>query len=209
MKAKWWIPAAAGLALLLTIAGCGPDVQVGSAMAVPDMAPLGYQRVTIAEAGLELDVPAGWTRLEPDWAWVPPEPGERYVGVTWADLHPPAEPEALLLPRHAQILDAVQVDLAWGSGRWMTVEVYAPVTSQGSEEASQVLTVETHVLIVTDWQPRRAFDFYGVAPDAVSLSTLEQVLDIMLGTVEPSTAPAPALENAGESRDPGSQAEAR
>ena len=142
--------------------------------------------MTIAEAGLELDVPSGWQRIEPVWAWAPTDVEGYCVGVNWADLEPSMEPEAALLPSPSLVLDSVPVDLGWSSGHWLTVEVYAPAASgEGSEAAPIVQAFEMHALVVVNQgYGRRAYDFYASAPNADVLSTLDPVLDAMVSSVD-------------------------
>jgi hypothetical protein len=140
-----------------------------------------YERVHVAEAGLSLEVPAGWTQIEPG-TWTAPEDDALRLGVRWADLEPPQEPEAALLPQPAQILDSEPVDLTWGSGRRFTVEVYGQ--APGGDEQAPVQAVETHVLVVVELAGgRRAFDVYVEAPGAGQLGILEAVLQRTLASV--------------------------
>jgi hypothetical protein len=141
-----------------------------------------YSRVEIAGTGLSIDVPAGWLRLEPEWLWTPAEGSERYLGVQWADLQPPQEPEPALLPQPSQVLESDELTLSWGSGRRYQLEVYAPA-APGQDEKAPVASVETHALIVVDGQGlRRAFDLYvkGGSPD--DLAALDPLLQHALDT---------------------------
>ncbi len=140
-----------------------------------------YERVTLADAGLSLDVPSGWAQSEPG-VWNPPEDAALRLGVQWLDLQPPMQAEAALLPQPAQILDSEPVELAWGSGRRFTVEVYGEAVE--GEGKAPVEAVETHVLVVVELSGgRRAFDVYIGAPDAEQLASLEPVLRRALESV--------------------------
>jgi hypothetical protein len=138
-------------------------------------------RVSLAEAGLSLDVPAAWTEIAPA-TWAASEESPWRLGVRWVDLEPPQEPEAALLPQPAQILASEPVELAWGSGRRFTVEVYGEA-EEGVGQA-QVQSVETHVLVVVERDGgRRAYDITVSAPDAQRLRNLESTLQRALTSV--------------------------
>ena len=141
----------------------------------------GYVRVSLAEAGLSLDVPAAWTEIAPA-TWAASEESPWRLGVRWVDLAPPQEPEAALLPQPAQILASEPVELAWVSGRRFTVEVYGEA-EEGVGQA-QVQSVETHVLVVVERDGgRRAYDITVSAPDAQRLRNLESTLQRALTSV--------------------------
>lgn len=141
----------------------------------------GYERVQVAGAGLSLEVPCGWTQVEAG-TWAASEDEALRLGVRWADLEPPQEAEAALLPQPAQVLDAEPVELTWGSGRRFTVEVYGQAV-EGAGQAP-VEAVETHVLVVVERDgARRAIDVYAGAPSAGELAGLESVLERALASV--------------------------
>ncbi|MGC9400131.1 MAG: FG-GAP repeat domain-containing protein [Anaerolineae bacterium] len=141
----------------------------------------GYVRVSIAEAGLSLEVPAAWTEIAPRM-WAASEESPWRLGVRWVDLRPPQEPEAALLPQPAQILEAEAVEIPWGSGRRFTVEVYGEA-EEGAGQA-QVQTVETHTLITVEEEgKRRAYDLYVSAPDTRRLRNLESTLQHALASL--------------------------
>jgi len=151
-------------------------------MFVPTSSPPVYQEVNIPEAGLEFEVPAGWMRLEPEWAWSPDGANSLRLGVNWMDIQPPQEVEAAMLPTPSQIIHSEPVELDWGSGRRFTVEVYAPA-AQGGDTQAPVQSVETHVLIVVSLgNTRRAFDFYASGQTAEQLAILEPSLQHVLTT---------------------------
>ena len=150
--------------------------------ALETVAPVG-EPVEIPEAGLRLQPPAGWERLEPDWAWAAPEVEGQRVGLAWAELQPPAEPEAALLPAGAGILSSEPAAVSWGQARRVTVEVYGPAEGEGQ---APVAAVETHVLVVTtEGGLRRGYDFYASAPTAGDLEALQPVLDAMIQSAAP------------------------
>jgi hypothetical protein len=139
-----------------------------------ESASVGYVRETVAEAGLSLEVPAAWTQIGPG-TWAALEDGDLRVGVRWADLEPPQEPEAVLLPQPSQVLSSEPAAMPWGSGRRVTVEVYGE--AQENEAQAPVEAVESHVLVVIEQEgARRAIDVYIGAPSAQQLANLEDVL---------------------------------
>jgi hypothetical protein len=160
----------------------------------PGMPPLddqvsAYHRLEIPDAGLSVEVPAGWFRLEPELAWTPEQDSGLRLGLNWADLQPPMEAEAVLLPNHSQIVSSDAIELSWGHGRAFTLEVYAPA-AQGGDTRAPVEAVETHVLVVTNVDNvRRAFDLYASAPDAEQLAALAPTLQHL---VESATLISPA-----------------
>lgn len=144
----------------------------GSAMP-PVSGDLAYTRIEIAEAGLTVEIPAGWLRLDPGWVWTPSEDSGLRVGVKWAALQPPQEIEAAMLPASAVVLSSQPVTAAWGDGRWFTVTVYGT--------GNQIQTVEAHILFVLEQDgARRALDLYAVAPDEVQLAAQQAILQRMM-----------------------------
>lgn len=141
-----------------------------------------YVRAQVTAAGLSLDVPAAWTEIAPG-IWAASEEAELRLGVRATDLEPPQEPEAALLPQPAQVLEAVPVELNWGSGRRFTVEVYEEA-EEGTGQAP-VQAVEIHVLVVLEREgTRRAYDVFVAAPDAQRLRNLETTLQHVLASVD-------------------------
>jgi hypothetical protein len=136
------------------------------------------QQVTvIPEIGLSFAVPDGWQRLEPEVAWTPLGGDGVRLGVNWVELVPPMEPEAVLMPNHAEIVDSEPIDLGWAQGRRTTLEVFAPAAEQGGGRAP-VVAVETHVLLTLTQDGRRlGLDFYLSAPTAELLNAHEQALE--------------------------------
>jgi hypothetical protein len=157
------------------------------------------QVVLIPEIGLSFAVPGDWQRLAPEFAWALDGAGEVRLGVAWADLQPPMEPEAVLLPNHAQVVSSESVDLGWAQGREVTLEVFAPAAEQGaSEEPAPVVAVETYVLLVTVQQDRRlGIAFYSSAPTAEALAETLPMLDEVVASAA-MAAPAAAAPAAPE-----------
>ncbi len=157
------------------------DYVVFAPTSSPTPAPV-YQEVNIPEAGLVFEVPAGWLRLEPEWAWAPDGANSLRIGVNWMDIQPPQEVEAAMLPTPSQVIHSEPVELGWASGRRFTVEVYAPA-AQGGDTRAPVQSVETHVIVVvSQGDTRRAFDFYASGQTAEQLAILEPSLQHMLET---------------------------
>jgi hypothetical protein len=139
-------------------------------------------RVPLSEAGISIVPPAEWERSGPA-VWSGPGGGTGRLGVKWVDIAPPQEPEAALLPQPAQVIASEPIDLAWGSGRTFTLEVFAEAVE--GEGQAPVARFEKHALIVVEWDGgRRAFDVYVSAPTAEGLAGLEGVLDVVLASVE-------------------------
>nr|MBN1229479.1 hypothetical protein [Anaerolineae bacterium] len=142
-----------------------------------------WAAVSIPEAGLDFEIPAGWFRLEPDWQWQATPDDTSLIGVRWADIDPPAEPEAIMLPDNAVMLDRVPVELDWTTAYRYTVEVYAE--AEAGDADPQVVSVEHHVLItITGDNGRRVIDCYAAATSADDLAVLEAVLDHMVHSLE-------------------------
>ena len=111
MKTRWWMYVVTALMLVTALVGCAAMSPADRRASSPNGKPVACQPWTIAEAGLELDVPSGWQRLEPGWVWAPNDVDGYYVGVNWAALEPPMEAEAAMLPSPSLVLDSVPVDL--------------------------------------------------------------------------------------------------
>jgi hypothetical protein len=140
-----------------------------------------YTQVSIPEAGLTFEVPESWTQVD-DMIWAPASDADFWVGVKWAELNPPQEPEAVLLPENAQIVSSEEVETSLGNARRFLVSVYAPAT-EGGEEDAVVASVETHVLvIISDADTRRGYDFYAAGDDEDDLPQAQSVLDHLVAT---------------------------
>lgn len=194
-QTRFWLPFLAVLLVGSGLAvGCAPAVTapatpttpastaaVARPTAVPTATPpaAAYSQVEVATLGLSFEVPADWVRLDPEWAWSPAPEGPVRLGLRWADVEPPAEVEAVLLPQPAVVQGAEPLDTSWGRGRLYTVAVYDP-DGQGLVRA-----VEDHALIVlTQDGTRRAVDMYVTAASDAELAALRPVL---LHMVESST----------------------
>jgi hypothetical protein len=139
-----------------------------------------YQEVTISDLGLTFEVPADWKQLEPDLAWTPEPGGELRLAVTWTELEPSMEPEAVLLPSPSQIMGSEPVDLDWGRGRRFYLKVFGSHGEGGGEEAP-VASVQSHVLFTRDrGEGRLALDVHASAPSAEALEELRPALQRML-----------------------------
>lgn len=152
----------------------------------PDM--VTYTTADLPDAGLTLEVPESWVRLEPDAVWAPAvteAPAAMIhprIGVKMVELEPPAEAEAFLLPQPAQILDSQPVESSLGTGRSFVLEVYG-LTDEGDDEQGDVISVERHVLISVMVGDRRiAYDIYGAAASPEELSGLDAVVSHMVQT---------------------------
>ena len=163
--------------------------------AIPPAEALTYQVVSVSPANLQVEIPEIWVSEGEGAVWAPVSGDARRVGVSRADLAPPEEAEAVLLPENAQVLDSDAVATPLGAGRQYTLEVYG-VTPQGDDAKADVASVEMHVLIVvtTDDQ-RTGYDFYAIAPTAEALDTVLPVLAHIVETAKPEIA-APPLEEA-------------
>jgi hypothetical protein len=135
-----------------------------------------YGRVAFADSGLSAEVPLGWMRLGSQWVWTPTEGSGLLLGVRWADLQPPQEAEPVLLPQPAQIVQAEDIDLPWGGGRLLTVEVLG-TASPGDDDRAPIRSVEMHAILIASGNgTRRAYDLYATAPDAAQMDSLGLVL---------------------------------
>jgi hypothetical protein len=153
--------------------------------ASPEQEPWSYQTIDIEEIGLRFEVPAGWDRVGSEWAWAPPGRGAQVIqrliiGVHWATLAPPQEPEAVLLPGPSEIVDSEPVEVGWGGGRSYTLEVLESAPEDGGTRAP-VSSVETHVIIVVPRDGGRlGVDFYARADDSEQLEDIQPFLEHMV-----------------------------
>jgi hypothetical protein len=156
-------------------------------------ADLAYETVELPEAGLSVEIPEGWQRVDSEPVWTA-DGGTIELGVNWVDLEPPTEMEAALLPSPSQVLESSAVDVVWGSGRSFTIEVYGPAAED--EGQAPVEAYETHVLVSLEQSDgRRAFDFYASAPTWEEMTPLVSILDHLLYSAVPT---AMAEEPTGE-----------
>jgi len=151
----------------------------------PEQGPGSYRTINIEELSLRLEVPAGWERVDSEWAWAPPGRGAHeiqrvIIGVHWAGLAPPQEPEAVLLPGPSEIVESEPVDVGWGTGRSYTLQVFESAPEHGGTRAP-VSSVETHVVIVVFRDGGRlGLDFYARADDSEQLTDIQPFLGHML-----------------------------
>jgi hypothetical protein len=195
------------LALALLLTGCNLGSQEGEAVetlptptlavveptpepvdptptvpAPPEEVAPAYVVVELPEAGLSFEVPGDWVRLEPEWGWVPESGSELRVGVAWMTLVPPQEAEAVMLPGPSEVVSSEPIELSFGAGRRVVLNVFVTEPESGDDQAP-VETVEVHVLVVVvRGGVRQAYDFFASAPDQEGLETLEPVLDHMVET---------------------------
>jgi hypothetical protein len=153
---------------------------------------MSFQVVEIPQVGLSFEMPADWQRIESEWAWAPGSESALRLGVNGVGLEPPMEPEAVLLPNHAQILDAVPIQLAWGEGRRFLLERYAPAAeSDGAEVKAPIEAVEMHALSVIELDGESlGLDLYASAPTAEALAGMEPLFQHVLATAQVTGAPA-------------------
>ena len=174
---------AVGLSLLA--AACVPAAVLPTPTTPPANSTM---EITILDIGLRFEVPAGWQRLGDQTAWGPPSWSEqalreRHIGVAWAEFGPPQEPEAVLFPQPAQVIDSQPVELGWGSGREVRLEVLG--TAPDSGEQAPIESYEIHTLIVSDRADRRlAADFYATAETLEHLAGLEPFVKQMVNSSE-------------------------
>ncbi len=135
-------------------------------------------RISIPEIGLTFEIPGAWQRQGHAWIWAPVSPPTgsegQHIGVSWKEIRPAQEPEALLLPENAVMLDRTPgPELAWGTAATYRLQVMVP-GGQG-----QIQAVEMHVVVrCTD----KYYDFYASAPAGEELAALEPVLQRMLAS---------------------------
>jgi hypothetical protein len=147
----------------------------GSPVATPTEA---GNRISIPEIGLTFEIPGGWQRQGHDWIWAPVSPPAssqgQFIGVSWKEIRPGQEPEALLLPENAVMLDRTPgPELAWGTAAPYRLQVMVP-GGQG-----QIQAVEMHVIVRG---MDKHYDFYASAPAGEELAALEPVLQHMLAS---------------------------
>lgn len=137
---------------------------------------MGYREVEVPEAGLLVQVPDTWNRVELEWAWEPDPEAQSRIGIGWTTIEPPQEPEAALLPVNAQTLESEAVELPLGSGRRFVMEVYGEPTEESDEQAP-VAALQSHILVtVEEAGTRVAYDFYASAPTEEALAEIEPAL---------------------------------
>jgi hypothetical protein len=201
-----------GLAIAVAAGACGLTVSAGEMpSAMPDLHAdhlayelesgffdLGYERVEILEAGLALDAPISWLQLGQEPAWSPSGSGKNRIAVSWFNLVPTIEPEAILLPSRSLIVASTPIALDWGSGRQYLVKEYGGA-GVGSGARAPTLSVEIHtILTLTDGDTLWAYDLHAVAPTEEELVALKPVYDTMLHSMYLTTPPrdyAPAAES--------------
>ncbi len=174
------------------LAACAPDKELTDrvvpptptvAISMPTGEPedsAGSAQVVVAGVGLSFAVPAGWQETTPGaMMWSQPGAEDAVLGFTWAEVAPPAEVEAVLLPADAVVRGAEPLDLPWvDSAQRYLVEVYRP-----DDQMGEIDHYEMHVIAVqSTGGVRRAFDFYLSAHDRVMLEDLRPALDDMINS---------------------------
>jgi hypothetical protein len=148
-----------------------------------------YERVEIPEAGLAFDAPISWRQLGQEPAWSPSGSGENRIAVSWFNLVPTINPEAILLPSRSLIVASTPIALDWGIGRQYLVKNYGG-GGVGPGARAPTLSVEIHtVLTLTDGETLSAYDLHAVAPTEEELVALEPVYDTMLRSMYLTTPP--------------------
>jgi hypothetical protein len=135
-------------------------------------------RISIPEIGLTFEIPGGWQRQGHEWIWAPVSPPAssegQHIGVSWKEIRRGQEPEALLLPENAVMLDRTPgPEIAWGTVAAYRLQVMVP-GGQGQTQA-----VEMHVVVRG---MDKYYDFYASAPAGEQLAALEPVLQHMLAS---------------------------
>lgn len=164
--------------------GCdGQDIPANSTAQASSLdEPGADQLVRLEDVGASLRIPDDWIRLDASPTWSPSETGEPLVGVKRALLHPPQEPEALLLPSPSQVTGAVEVNVDGHLGRRFTLEVFDPSPPPPGQRAP-VISHEIHVLVVVDGDGgRQAFDFYVAAESRADLLAMEETFDAQVAS---------------------------
>jgi len=162
---------------------------------IPLAEDLTYQVVLISPGDLQVEIPDSWVSEGMEALWMPSSGDVRSVGVSHANLVPPTEAEAVLLPENAQVLDSEAVQIPLGTGRQFKLEVYG-ATPQGEDAKADVASVEMHILVVvtTDDQ-RTGYDFYASAPTAEGLDAVLPVLSHMVETAKLEIAVRPVEDS--------------
>lgn len=148
-----------------------------------------YVAVEVPQAALRFEIPATWAQLEGEWAWVREPEDDHKVGLNWAELQPPEELEAVLLPQPSQTLESEELETPLGPGREYLVEVYGPAVEG---EQAPVVAFERHVLVLVSQNGTRwGYGFYASAPTQDALAILEPTLTHMVITASLEPIPAP------------------
>lgn len=167
-----------GILLLAMLAlACGSGGVAAPTPTGPTVTPReAGNRVSMPEIDLSVEIPGGWQRQGDEWIWAPVSPPAssegQHIGVSWKEIRPGQEPEALLLPENAVMLDRTPgPELAWGTAATYRLQVTVP-GGQG-----QIQAVEMHVIVRG---MDKYYDFYASAPAGEELAALEPVLRLML-----------------------------
>lgn len=152
-------------------------------VASPDEDSPTYSSVEVPEAGLSFELPEGWVRQEPEWAWSPEVGSDLLVGLKWVVLEPLQEVETALLPGLSEIVSVEDVDLSLGSGQQFLVNVRDAAT-EGSGAQALIESVQSHILVVVkQGESRLAYDFYAAGADADRLAQAEAALEHLIASI--------------------------
>jgi len=155
-----------------------------SSSVLPDEKRLpGPTEVVVPELGLTLEVPKEASRIDSLWKWEVPGIPEGQLGFNYKRLKPPMEPESVL-PGSSLILESEVVVFEWGRGRSYTMEIYAPIPPNTSDEKAPVESIQHHIVITVDIKGQRfILDFFAGASDAEVLPALKPLLQRMAESV--------------------------
>jgi len=139
----------------------------------------------IESIGMRFDLPESFqgrpSDLDGQYAYAHRDDPNLQVSVEWARLEPPMEPEAALLPTPARVLKSEPVELAWGTGRLVTLELLG-MADEG--EVAPVVGASKHLLVVrTDAEGRLGISIALRAPELDQLETNLDLLDAIIASV--------------------------
>lgn len=139
----------------------------------------------ITAIGMRFLLPEGFqgrpTDLDGQHAYAFRDDPNLQVGVEWVLLEPPMEPEAALLPSPSRVLASEPVELDWGSGRLVTLELLG-VADEG--EAAPVVGATEQLLVVrTDDGGRLGVSVYLRALEMDQLEANADLLDEVIASV--------------------------
>ncbi len=144
-----------------------------------------WERVSIPDAAISVEIPRDWQRRGQEWVWSPRDNPATRIGVKWSDIGPGWQPQSML-PANGKVLQSSAVDLGWSTATMFTVSV---------PDSAGVQTSEAH--IVTQAGGKRAYDFFGAARTDNELNFLRPVLVQMAARTTLTTPGATAAKPAG------------
>ncbi len=139
----------------------------------------------IEAIGMRFDLPEGFqgrpSDLEGQYIYAYRDDPNLQVSVEWARLEPPMEPEAVLLPSPSRVLKSEPMELAWGTGRLVTLELLG---SADEGQVAPVVGASKHLLVVrTDDQGRLGISIALRAPELDQLEANLDLLDAIIASV--------------------------